>query len=259
MEGVICKLPEIVRLKKKYKTYLYMDEAHSIGATGPRGRGICDHYGVDPADVDILMGTFTKSFGSAGGYIAANKDVIRYLRVNSYGCVYSTSMSPSCARQTLASLRVIMGRDGTDIGKKKLIQLKENSNYVRAKLMDMGCLIAGDSDSPIIPIMLYFPAAFSTFSNLLIARGVAVVVVSYPATAITGGRARLCISAGHTIAELDWALQQISEVADLVGIKFCKPRKPAFTSLSAYFSNEKVISQEAHEEALEYVAHNTQA
>lgn len=73
MEGSIVKLPEIIALKKKYKAYVYLDEAHSIGATGPSGRGILEYYGVDPNDIDILMGTFTKSFGSAGGYIAGNK------------------------------------------------------------------------------------------------------------------------------------------------------------------------------------------
>lgn len=73
MEGSIVKLPEIIALKKKYKAYVYLDEAHSIGATGPNGRGIVEYYGIDPTDVDILMGTFTKSFGSAGGYIAGSK------------------------------------------------------------------------------------------------------------------------------------------------------------------------------------------
>lgn len=70
MEGSIVKLPEIIALKKKYKAYVYLDEAHSIGALGPHGRGVCDYWGIDPQDVDILMGTFTKSFGAAGGYIA---------------------------------------------------------------------------------------------------------------------------------------------------------------------------------------------
>lgn len=73
MEGSIVKLPEIIRLKKKYKCYLYLDEAHSIGALGPRGRGVCDYWDVDPRDVDVMMGTFTKSFGAAGGYIAGSK------------------------------------------------------------------------------------------------------------------------------------------------------------------------------------------
>ena len=73
MEGSLAKLPGIVALKKKYKAYLYLDEAHSIGAMGPNGRGVTEYFGVDPADVDIMMGTFTKSFGAAGGYIAASK------------------------------------------------------------------------------------------------------------------------------------------------------------------------------------------
>lgn len=73
MEGSIVKLPEIIALKKKYKAYIYLDEAHSIGATGPQGRGIVDYYRCDPKDIDIFMGTFTKSFGSAGGYIGGSK------------------------------------------------------------------------------------------------------------------------------------------------------------------------------------------
>ena len=73
MEGEICRLKEIVELKKKYKAYLYVDEAHSIGALGATGRGVCEHCGVNPDDVEVLMGTFTMSFGSVGGYIAGEK------------------------------------------------------------------------------------------------------------------------------------------------------------------------------------------
>jgi len=73
MEGSIVKLPDIIGLKRKYKAYIYLDEAHSVGAMGPHGRGVVDHWDCDPKDVDVLMGTFTKSFGSAGGYIAGRK------------------------------------------------------------------------------------------------------------------------------------------------------------------------------------------
>ncbi|WP_409997608.1 aminotransferase class I/II-fold pyridoxal phosphate-dependent enzyme, partial [Escherichia coli] len=75
MEGTIADLPELVRLKK-YKCYLFIDEAHSIGALGPRGRGVCDYFNIDPSEVDILMGTLTKSFGANGGYVAADKHII---------------------------------------------------------------------------------------------------------------------------------------------------------------------------------------
>lgn len=73
MEGSVVRLPEVIALKKRYKAYLYLDEAHSIGALGPNGRGVVDYFGLDPRDVDIMMGTFTKSFGGAGGYIGGKK------------------------------------------------------------------------------------------------------------------------------------------------------------------------------------------
>ncbi|KFP26567.1 Serine palmitoyltransferase 2, partial [Colius striatus] len=73
MEGSIVRLPEVIALKKKYKSYLYLDEAHSIGALGPSGRGVVEYFGLNPEDVDIMMGTFTKSFGAAGGYIGGKK------------------------------------------------------------------------------------------------------------------------------------------------------------------------------------------
>lgn len=222
MEGIICKLPDIIRLKKKYKTYLYVDEAHSIGALGPRGRGVCDYYGVSPSEVDVLMGTFTKSFGSVGGYVAASKAIINHLRTSAFGQIYSTSMSPVCAQQALASLRVIMGKDGTDTGKNKLIQLRENSNYFRNRLKEMGFLILGNADSPIIPLMLYQPEKFRAFSTLCLDRGIAVVVVAFPATDKNTGRARFCLSAGHTREDLDFALEHISIVGDQLMLKFLK-------------------------------------
>ena len=81
MEGSIVRLPEILQLKQKYPFYIYLDEAHSVGAMGPNGRGVTDYFGIDPKEIDILMGTFTKSFGSAGGYIAGSKRLISYLRI----------------------------------------------------------------------------------------------------------------------------------------------------------------------------------
>lgn len=99
MEGDICNLKEIVELKKKYGAYLYLDEAHSIGAMGKTGRGVCEHCGVNPMDVDIMMGTFTKSFGSCGGYIGGSSDLIEYLMSVSPSHKYAASMSPACVEQ----------------------------------------------------------------------------------------------------------------------------------------------------------------
>ena len=116
MEGNIVCLPEILDLKKKYKFYLYLDEAHSIGALGPNGRGVCDYFGVDPGEVDLLMGTFTKSFGAAGGYIAGKKVIIDSLRLNSHSSVYAESISIPVIQQIYTSMKIIMGSIGGEEG-----------------------------------------------------------------------------------------------------------------------------------------------
>lgn len=105
MEGEMCDLKKIVELKKRYKAYLYLDEAHSIGALGKTGRGICEQVGVDPKDVDIMMGTFTKSFGSCGGYIGGSKKVISYLRSFCPNHHYASSMSPAAAEQIISAFK----------------------------------------------------------------------------------------------------------------------------------------------------------
>ncbi|KAG5857774.1 hypothetical protein ANANG_G00022940 [Anguilla anguilla] len=148
MEGSIVRLPEIVALKKKYKAYLYVDEAHSIGALGPNGRGVVDYFGLDPQDVDVMMGTFTKSFGSAGGYIAGKKELIDYLRTHSHSAVYATSMSPPVVEQIITSMKCIMGEDGTTYGIQQVRQLAENASYFRRRLQEMGFIIYGNNDSP---------------------------------------------------------------------------------------------------------------
>jgi serine palmitoyltransferase len=106
MEGEYCDLRNVVRVCKEYGAYVYLDEAHSIGAMGPTGRGCCEYTGVDPKDVDILMGTFTKSFGGMGGYIAGSKDVIDFLRRKCAASSYHTSLSPTVCQQIISSFEV---------------------------------------------------------------------------------------------------------------------------------------------------------
>lgn len=188
MEGSIVKLPEVIALKKKYKAYIYLDEAHSVGALGENGGGVVDFYKVNPHDVDILMGTFTKSFGSAGGYIAGTKvckqwgnceftchwiliwfwptthrrfssipkqKLINYLRVHSHAHCYASSMSPPVAQQIISSMSIIMGLDGTDEGKRRTKQLARNTVYFRRRLAQMGVITIGHDNSPVVPMMVY--------------------------------------------------------------------------------------------------------
>uniref|UniRef100_A0AAY4A0B7 serine C-palmitoyltransferase n=1 Tax=Denticeps clupeoides TaxID=299321 RepID=A0AAY4A0B7_9TELE len=203
MEGSIVRLPEVIALKKKYKAFLYLDEAHSIGALGTSGRGVVDYFGLDPRDVDIMMGTFTKSFGAAGGYIGGKKELIDYLRTHSHSAVYATSISPPVAEQIITSMKCIMGEDGTTLGCERIRQLAENTIYFRRRLQEMGFIIYGNSDSPVVPMMLYMPAKIGAFGREMLKRNIGVVVVGFPATPIIESRARFCVSAAHTKEMLD--------------------------------------------------------
>lgn len=180
-----------------------MDEAHSIGAMGPNGRGVVDYWGCDPKEIDILMGTFTKSFGSAGGYIAGSKELISLLKRNSHAHNYGTAMSPPVAQQILTSMKMIMGEDGTDEGIRRIRQLKRNSRYFRQKLKQAGFIVYGNDDSPVIPVALYMPTKIAYVVREMIKRGVATVGVGFPATPLVEGRTRFCISASHTKEMLD--------------------------------------------------------
>lgn len=250
MEGEYCDLRNVVTVCKKYGAYVYLDEAHSIGAMGPTGRGCCEYTGVDPSEVDVLMGTFTKSFGGMGGYIAADKRVVDMLRKECAGSAYHNSLSPVVCQQIISSFKVkemavscafvlsfdlcaqhynsftlakvIMGEDGTNIGKQKLNALRDNSNYFRMRLTDMGLHVLGNYDSPIMPVMLYNPTKIAAFSRECLKRGLAVVVVGFPAVPILMSRARFCISAGHTREELDRALKELDEITDLLKLRYAR-------------------------------------
>ncbi|KIK53333.1 hypothetical protein GYMLUDRAFT_265056 [Collybiopsis luxurians FD-317 M1] len=111
MEGMTVDLPGLLELKEKYKFDLFVDEAHSIGAIGPHGHGVCDYFGVDPRTIDVLMGTLTKSFGASGGYIAGSRTLIDRLRVCSYSGAYAESISPPVFTQIIASMVSITSID----------------------------------------------------------------------------------------------------------------------------------------------------
>ncbi|XP_025103822.1 serine palmitoyltransferase 2-like isoform X1 [Pomacea canaliculata] len=228
MEGSIVRLPEIVRLKKKYKAYIYLDEAHSIGAMGPNGKGVVDYFGLDPRDIDIMMGTFTKSFGSCGGYIGGSRSLIQHLRATSHSAIYSCAMSPPVTQQVIATMRIIMGQDGTHEGRKRIEQLKWNTRYFRKSLHEKGFILYGNKDSPVVPLLLYMPVKIAMFSRESLKRGLGTVVVGFPATPLIEARARFCISAAHTKEMLDKALDIIDEVGDLLKLKYSTMPVPDF-------------------------------
>jgi len=220
MEGDMPLLQKIVELKKKYNCYLYLDEAHSIGALGKTGRGLCEHLGVNFEDVDILMGTFTKSFGSCGGYIASSMEVIEYLRYSSPGFLYATSLSMPAAQQIISSMKVIAGEDGTTRGQTKITQLKDNANFLRNKLKEAGCAVLGSHDSPVIPIMIFHPAKIPAISRECYKYGIAIVTVGFPATPLLLARARLCISAAHSREDLEYACNVLIDATQKCSMRY---------------------------------------
>lgn len=237
MEGDFCRLKEIVAICKQLKCSLYVDEAHSIGALGESGRGICEYTGVNPKDIDILMGTFTKSFGGVGGYISGSVELIRYLKATSPGMLAHAAMSPVIARQVLTALEIIISASTTNnkqpttttvasipavvgTGRQKLDSLHSNALFFRAEMKRLGLHVLGNDDSPIVPVLVYSPTKVAAFSRECLKRGLAVVVVGFPAVSFLTARCRFCLSAAHTRADLERAVQVIEEVAELVGIRY---------------------------------------
>ncbi|CAD7929969.1 unnamed protein product [Amoebophrya sp. A25] len=228
MEGDFCRLREIVALKDKYGAYLYLDEAHSIGAVGSTGRGITDLLNVPREKVDIMMGTFTKSFGSAGGYIAADAGVIANLRKNSPNATFAPSMSPACAAQALAAFELL----GTERGKEKINGLRNNSNHFRKRLAEIGFWVLGDEDSPVVPVLMDQESMWY-FSVDGMKSGIAVVVVCAPATPYMLPRARFCVSAAHTRTQIDATLEKLEALGKRLGILFRK-NDPCLTNPDYY-------------------------
>ncbi|KAI1184456.1 serine palmitoyltransferase [Nemania serpens] len=220
MEGTMVDLPGILNLKDTYKFYLYVDEAHSIGALGPRGRGVCDYFGIDPSRVDVLMGTLTKSFGANGGYVAAEKHIIDKLRSCNAATMLGESPTPAVLMQIYASLKIITGDLVPGEGEERLQRIAFNSRYLRLGLKRLGMIVYGHDDSPIIPITLYNPAKIPAFSHEMLKRNISVVVVGYPATPLISSRARFCVSAAHNKDDLDRLLAACDEVSNILQLKF---------------------------------------
>jgi len=220
MEGTMCNLPELIKLRARYKFHLFVDEAHSIGALGPQGRGVCDYFGEDPANVDVLMGTLTKSFGANGGYVCASKPLIDKLRITNAGTIFGETPTPLILTQISTALRLMTGEILVGQGEERLQRLAFNSRYLRLGLKRLGFIVPGHDDSPIIPLMLYNPAKMPAFSHEMLRRKISVVVVGYPATPLVSSRARFCVSAAHTKDDLDRMLDACDQVGDILQLKY---------------------------------------
>src|SRR6185295_4332923 len=137
-----------VDVKRRHKAFLMVDEAHSIGTMGPHGRGIGEHFGIDPGTVDIWMGTLSKSFGSCGGYIAGCRELVEYLKYTAPGFVYSVGLSPPNAAAALASLELLQEEP------ERVAQLAENSRLFLRLAKDAGLNTGLSNETPVVPVIL---------------------------------------------------------------------------------------------------------
>lgn len=220
MEGTIVDLPRLIELRNKYKFYLFVDEAHSIGAMGPNGKGVCDYFGIDPQNVDILMGTVTKSFGAAGGYISGKKELIDRLKLDIITNGYGESVPPVVLQQIITSMRIITGELNGNEGKERLQRIAFNSRYLRLGLKRLGFIVYGADDSPVIPLLTYVPPKMPLFSRMMYLMKIAVVVVGYPATPLTSSRIRFCMSSALTKEDIDYTLKCCDEIGGKLFLKF---------------------------------------
>lgn len=211
MGGDIANLPEICRLAKKYGARVMVDDAHGLGVLGEHGRGTAEHFGLED-EVDIYMGTFSKSLASLGGYMAAKKDVVDFVRHNSRPFIFSASITPASVACARASLKVL--RENPQIVK----NLSDISTYMRTKLKEKGVKIIEKDQTPIIPIYVYEDEKAFMACKLLLERGVYVNPVVSPATPVGQALLRTSYMATHTKEQMDEAAEKIAEVLRILKV-----------------------------------------
>ncbi len=211
MSGEICKLPEIVALAKKYGARVMVDDAHGLGVLGPNGRGTAEHFGLED-EVDIIMGTFSKSLASLGGYMASSKRVIDFVKHSSRPYIFAASITPASVACAMKALEILEREP------QRVQNLRNIANYMREGLKKLGVDII-ESTTPIIPIYTYDDAKAFMACKLLLERGVYVNPVITPATPPGMALLRTSYTATHTEAQMDKAMKAIKEVLDILEIE----------------------------------------
>jgi 8-amino-7-oxononanoate synthase len=210
MEGDVANLPEIVRLAKQYNATVMVDEAHGIGVFGEGGRGTCNHFGVTK-DVDLIMGTFSKSFASLGGFIATDKEITNYLRHHSRSYIFTASITPASTAAVNAALDIMISEP------ERQKHLWDITNYALENFRAMGCEI-GHTSTPIIP--LFIRDDYKTFQVTadLLNEGVFVNPVVSPAVAPNDTLIRYSLMATHTKEQVSRSLEAIEKVFKRNGV-----------------------------------------
>ncbi|MBR4388384.1 MAG: aminotransferase class I/II-fold pyridoxal phosphate-dependent enzyme [Prevotella sp.] len=204
MEGDLAKLPEIVELKKKYNASIMVDEAHGLGVFGKEGRGVCDHFGVTD-DVDLIMGTFSKSLASIGGFIAADFDTINWLRHTCRTYIFSASNTPAATAAAREALHIMRSEP------ERMEKLWKVTNYALRRFREEGFEI-GDTESPIIPLYVRDVEKTFTVTKMAFDNGVFINPVIPPACAPQDTLVRFALMATHTEEQVERGVRALKKV-----------------------------------------------
>ena len=210
MEGDVVNLPEIVRLAHKYNASIYVDEAHSLGVFGNQGRGLCNHFGLTD-DVDLIMGTFSKSLASIGGFIAGDHSVINLLRHTSRSYIFSASATPSATASVLAALEIMKTEP------ERIQHLWDLTNYALKGFRELGFEI-GHTQTPIIPLFIRDNDKTFMLTKMLLDEGVFTNPVVSPAVPSNDTLIRFSLMATHTFEQVDTAIAKIAACSRQLGI-----------------------------------------
>ena len=210
MEGDICPLPEIVALAKKYNSRVMVDDAHSVGVLGKRGTGTAEHFGLEK-EIDMVMGTFSKSFASLGGFIAGDESVIHFIKHHARSMIFSASMPPPAVAAVLACLDIVESEP------ERRERLWHNADYFRKGLQDIG-FDTGDSQTAIIPVVVGENEMTFRFWKDLFDSGVFVNSAVSPAVPPGHSLLRTSVMATHKISQFDQALDTFKKVGKDLGL-----------------------------------------
>ena len=212
MEGLRSPLQKIIEIAKKYNALTYLDEVHSVGLYGPEGRGITAEKGLED-DIDIINGTLSKSFGQMGGYVAANSDIIDYIRSFAPGFIFTSSMNPSIAAASITAINI--AKEAEDLRE----NIRLNSDRIRKGLTDLQIPFL-ENDSHIIPIHLYDPRLCKEAANLLLEKhGIYIQPIFYPTVPKGDERFRVTITPRHEAGDIDHFLDALDDVWKVMDLR----------------------------------------
>ena len=206
MDGDICCLPDLIRLKKEFGCFLLIDEAHATGVIGATGRGTDEHFGVPTGEVDIWTGSLAKSIPSNGGFIAVTQEVAIFLQHSASPYIFSAAVPASSVAAISAGLKILQEEP------QRVSRVRENGDFLRAGLQELG-YDTGWSETAIIPVILKDEARTALFARKLRDHGIIAAPVMFPAVSQGLARLRLCVTAAHTTEHLEFVLDVFRKMA----------------------------------------------